>query len=151
MAGDKDGYDLSARVAEIEQRIIERSERRDREISDIGKDLAELAARVAGAESTAERLADALERNRPPSILAIISPAIAAAVLVGSLGGFVLAQSVAPLTSAINEIKSDLRREVERRDRVQSRLSRLEGEIGHIDRRVDDIDKIGPREWRGNP
>lgn len=154
---------IEAAVAVIERRLADKSDARDREIGEIRAVLADLGARLGNLETTGETTAtaiDALKSVRPPGFVALAGPAIAAAVMVGSLGAWALDMTTGPIREAVTEIKDGLRhyqadvtarvRMVEdRQDDVRSRLARLEGRTEAQSQRIDDVDKFGSRRWVG--
>jgi hypothetical protein len=151
------------RISQIEAKFDKRAEIRDAEMGELREALATLAARQGAIESQHEAHAGAIEAIRsikPPGIIALAGPALAAAVVVGSLGVFVLNQALLPFRAEIDNITTTLtatRTELvgvsrimgERQDDVRQRLSRLEGAAPLEQYWIKDIDQNGSRKWLG--
>lgn len=140
---------IGARIDAIEQRIEDRSVVRDQQAADTREDIANLSARSAGLEGAIQRIETLIERNRPPGIFALLSPALGAAVVVGSLGGFVLTATVDPVKQDQKEDRADIRKLRDVQYDQHGRLAYLEGRSDGDRDQLNDVDKIGPRSRKG--
>lgn len=139
---------LAEKVEAIERRFEDRSARRDQEATEIREAIADAIARLGSLESNCAETRSAvvgLQAVKPPGFLALAGPAIAAAVMVGSLGGFVLSEAIGPVKERLHEIATIVELVRDRQDDVRQRVSRMEGRVGEMDERVEAIDAHGPR------
>jgi chromosome segregation ATPase len=127
-----------------------------RDIAEISNLLSELATKVAAAEKQSERA---------PTWLQIVIAAGTLASILAGLATFTLEMTVAPiekeegrhqrvhetLRSDLAHYQADVTGMVkvvqDRQDDVRTRLARIEGQLPLIERRLDDVDKLGSRKW----
>lgn len=85
------------RLAQLEERLAVRSEQRDTELREIREALATAIARQGNLESANVRIEAAIAGLKPPGLVAMWAPTVATAVMVGTLGVFVLNQRTGPM------------------------------------------------------
>lgn len=139
---------IAERLEGLERRIEDRSARRDQEATEIREAIADAIARLGSLEGNCAETRSAvvgLQAVKPPGFLALAGPAIAAAVMVGSLGGFVLSEAIGPVKERLHVLATIVELVRDRQDDVRQRLSRTEGRLNEIDERVEAIDAHGPR------
>jgi chromosome segregation ATPase len=150
MANGSNHDRLAQRIEDLERRIEDRAARRDATDAEAREIIADLAARLGNTEgAVAETRAGigALQSVKPPGFLALAGPAIAASVMVGSLGGFVLSQAIGPVKERIEILADSVELVRDRQDNVRQRVAHIEGRLPEIDERLDDVDKLGSRRW----
>lgn len=143
--------DSALQCGAIEKRVSSleyKSDGRDKQIAELRAAIADIGARLGnceGANESAGAAISAIQSQQPPGLLAIAGPAIAGAVLVGSLGIFVLDQAVTPMKERMDGIGRQADMALSMEVDAKERLSKLEGAAPLIQYWVKDIDANGAR------